>query len=80
MKHATDTPEYLSPAGNRSIPPSGESYITFDLNGCAGFLTGLDVGAKYIRTDERYNYVLVIGAYAMSKYLDKQIRRQLPVC
>ena len=71
---ATDTPEYLSPATSAIVQyrlQAGHAG-TFDLNtACAGFLTGLDVGAKYIRTDERYNYVLVIGAYAMSKYLDK---------
>ena len=71
---ATDTPEYLSPATSAIVQyrlQAGHAG-TFDLNtACAGFLTGLDVGAKYISTDKRYNYVLVIGAYAMSKYLDK---------
>ena len=44
---------------------------TFDVNtACAGFVTALDMGAKYIQADERYNTVLVVGAYAMSKYLD----------
>ncbi|HXV18193.1 MAG TPA: 3-oxoacyl-[acyl-carrier-protein] synthase III C-terminal domain-containing protein [Gemmatimonadaceae bacterium] len=37
---------------------------------CAGFVTALDTAWKYIRADERYNRVLVVGAYAMSKFVD----------
>lgn len=71
---ATDTPEFVSPAtssvvqGRLGLINAG----TFDLNaGCAGFVTALDTAWKYIRADERYARVLVIGAYAMSKYLDR---------
>lgn len=75
---ATDTPEYLTPATAAVVQyrlHAGHAG-TFDLNAaCAGFVTGLDVGAKYIRTDERYNHVLVIGAYAMSKYLNKEDKK-----
>ncbi len=71
---ATDTPEYISPATASEIhgrmrlrPDCG----TFDLNSaCAGLVTALDVAWKYIRADERYSCVLVIAAYAMSKFLD----------
>jgi len=70
---ATDTPEYISP----STAPVVQARIgawnagAFDVNSaCAGFVTALDVAWKYIRADERYNRVLVIGAYAMSKFLD----------
>jgi 3-oxoacyl-[acyl-carrier-protein] synthase-3 len=70
---ATDTPEFISPAtssvvhGRLGTTRAG----TFDINaGCAGYVTALDVAAKYIRADERYDRVLVVGAYAMSKYLD----------
>ena len=70
---ATDTPEFISPAtssvvhGRLGTTRAG----TFDINaGCAGYVTALDVAAKYIAADERYSRVLVIGAYAMSKYLD----------
>ncbi len=70
---ATDTPEYLTPSTAAVVQyrlRAGHAG-TFDLNAaCAGFVTGLDVGSKYIRTDERYRHVLVIGAYAMSKYLN----------
>ncbi|RMG20117.1 MAG: ketoacyl-ACP synthase III [Bacteroidetes bacterium] len=71
---ATDTPEYLSPSTASVVQfRLGAGHAgTFDLNSaCAGFTTALDVGSKYIRTDENYQYVLIIGAYAMSKYLDK---------
>jgi 3-oxoacyl-[acyl-carrier-protein] synthase III len=70
---ATDTPEYVSPAtssvlhGRLGTVNAG----TFDVNcGCAGYVTALDVAWKYIRADERYRRVLVVGAYAMSKFLD----------
>jgi 3-oxoacyl-[acyl-carrier-protein] synthase-3 len=70
---ATDTPEYVSPAtssvlhGRLGTVNAG----TFDINcGCAGYVTALDVAWKYLRADERYRRVLVVGAYAMSKFLD----------
>jgi len=70
---ATDTPEFISPAtssvvhGRLGTTRAG----TFDINaGCAGYVTALDVASKYIRADDRYERVLVVGAYAMSKYLD----------
>lgn len=70
---ATDTPEHISPAtssvlhGRLGMPGAG----SFDVNaGCAGYVTALDVAWKYIRADERYRRVLVVGAYAMSKFLD----------
>lgn len=70
---ATDTPEHISPAtssvlhGRLGMPDAG----SFDVNcGCAGWVTALDVAWKYIRADERYARVLVVGAYAMSKFID----------
>ncbi|GAB3295952.1 ketoacyl-ACP synthase III [Hymenobacter humi] len=70
---ATDTPEYVSPSTaavlQHRLGATGAG--TFDLNAaCAGFVTALDVAAKYVMSDKRYNRVLVIGGYAMSKYLD----------
>lgn len=70
---ATDTPEFVSPSTAAVVQHrlGLANAGTFDLNtACAGFVTALDAGAKYIRADERYRNVLVIGAYAMSKYLD----------
>lgn len=70
---ATDTPEFVSPSTaavlQHRLGATGAG--TFDLNAaCAGFVTALDVAAKYIVSDSRYNKVLVIGGYAMSKYLN----------
>jgi 3-oxoacyl-[acyl-carrier-protein] synthase-3 len=70
---ATDTPEYISPATSVVVQHriGAKRAGTFDVNcACAGFVTALDIGAKYIAADEQYNRVLVIGAYAMSKFLD----------
>ncbi|MBY0490521.1 MAG: ketoacyl-ACP synthase III [Gemmatimonadaceae bacterium] len=79
---ATDTPEFVSPAtssvvqGRLGLVNAG----TFDLNaGCAGFVTALDVAWKYLCADERYRRVLVIGAYAMSKYLDQHDKKTVTI-
>lgn len=71
---ATDTPEYVSPAtasalhGRIGLPGKAGA---FDINaGCAGFVTALDTAWKYIAADDRYERILVVGAYAMSKFLD----------
>jgi 3-oxoacyl-[acyl-carrier-protein] synthase-3 len=71
---STDTPEFLSPSTSSIIQDriGAKNAGTFDINtACAGFVTALDVGAKYIRSDEQYNTILVIGGYAMSKHLNK---------
>lgn len=70
---ATDTPEFISPATSSVVHGrlGTVNAATFDINsGCAGYVTALDVAWKYIRADERYDRVLVVGAYAMSKFLD----------
>ena len=71
---ATDTPEYVSPATGSAL--HGRLGLdgrtgAFDVNaGCAGFVTALDTAWKYIVADTRYERVLVVGVYAMSKFLD----------
>ena len=70
---ATDTPEQLSPATSVVVQHrlGAVNAGTFDVNSaCAGFVTALDTGAKFIIADAAYRNVLVVGAYAMSKYLD----------
>jgi len=70
---ATDTPEYISPstASRVQYMTGMVNAATFDINtACAGFVTALDVASKYIMADENYRYIMVIGAYAMSKYLN----------
>ena len=70
---ATDTPEQLSPATSVVVQHriGATNAGTFDVNSaCSGFVTALDTASKFIIADPDYRYVLVIGAYAMSKYLD----------
>lgn len=70
---ATDTPEYISPATSVVVQHrlGAKRAGTFDLNcACAGFVTALDTASKYVIADTAYRHVLVVGAYAMSKYLD----------
>jgi len=75
---ATDTPEYISPSTASVVQDrlGAKNAGTFDINtACAGFVTALDIGSKYIRADEQYNNILVIGAYAMSKYLNLEDKK-----
>jgi 3-oxoacyl-[acyl-carrier-protein] synthase-3 len=75
---ATDTPEYISPSTASVVQYrlGATNAGTFDLNAaCAGFVTALDVSGKYIIADSRYRHILVIGAYAMTKYLDKNDKK-----
>jgi 3-oxoacyl-[acyl-carrier-protein] synthase-3 len=70
---ATDTPDYLSPSTAAVVQYrlGAKQAGTFDLNSaCSGFVTALDVASKYIASDERYNNILVCGAYGMSKFFD----------
>lgn len=70
---ATDTPEFISPATSSIVQSrlGALNAATFDVNcACAGFVTALDAATKFIIADEQYQRVLVIGAYAMSKYLN----------
>ncbi len=69
----TDTPDFISPSTASVVQDKLKAINagTFDINtACAGFVTGIDTAAKFIKADDNYNNVLVIGAYAMSKYLD----------
>lgn len=75
---STDTPEFVSPSTASVVQDriGATKAGTFDINtACAGFVTALDIGAKYIKADENYNNVLVIGAYAMSKYLNLEDKK-----
>jgi 3-oxoacyl-[acyl-carrier-protein] synthase III len=70
---ATDTPDYISPA-TASVVQSKLGAVragTFDINcACAGWVTALDVAARYIATDPSISTVLVAGGYGMTKYVD----------
>lgn len=70
---STDTPEFISPSTASKVQYllGAENSATFDINtACAGFVSALDTASKYIQADNKYNTILVIGAYAMSKYLN----------
>lgn len=70
---ATDTPDYLSPSTASVIQYKlGATQAgTFDVNSaCAGFVTACDMASKYIKADAHYKNILVVGAYAMSQWLN----------
>lgn len=70
---ATDTPDQPSPATAAVVAHKlgAKRCGVFDLNtACAGFVTALDVASRYVTADPSMNRVLVIGAYAMSRFLD----------
>ncbi len=70
---STDTPEFVSPS-TASVVQNRIGAVnagTFDINtACSGFVTALDMAAKYIKADEQYKHILIIGAYNMSKFLN----------
>ncbi len=75
---ASDTPDYLSP-GTASVVQhklgAGRAG-TFDVNcACASWVTALDVASKAIVADTDYRRVLVVGAYAMTRFLDWKDKR-----
>ena len=70
---ATDTPEYLSPGTSVVVQHriGAKNAGTFDTNAaCAGFVTAFDTACKYIIADGNYKNILVVGVYAMTKFLD----------
>lgn len=70
---ATDTPDYLSP-GTSSVLQGKLGAMnagTFDVNcACAGWATAMETAARFIMTDPDLNYVLVVGVYGMSRFVD----------
>ncbi|HEY0461754.1 MAG TPA: ketoacyl-ACP synthase III [Pyrinomonadaceae bacterium] len=70
---ASDTPEYLSPGTSVVVQHrlGAKRAGTFDTNcACAGFVTAFDTAFKYIIADKNYKNVLVLGVYAMTRFLD----------
>jgi len=70
---STDTPDYVSPSTASVVQYKlGATRAgTFDINSaCAGFVAAVDMGSKYIGADAKYENILVVGAYAMSKWLN----------
>lgn len=70
---ATDTPDYLSPATATVVQAKlgAKNAGTFDVNcACAGWVTAMDTAARFIASDEELKYVMVIGAYGMTRFVD----------
>jgi 3-oxoacyl-[acyl-carrier-protein] synthase-3 len=70
---STDTPDYLSPS--TSVVVQHKLGATragcYDVNSaCAGWVTALDQGARFLLTEPAARYVLVAGGYGMSRFLD----------
>jgi 3-oxoacyl-[acyl-carrier-protein] synthase-3 len=79
---ATDTPEHLSPATSVVVQHriGAKNAGTFDVNcACSGFVTALDIGSKFIIADHAYKHILVVGAYAMSKFLDWKDKKTVTI-
>jgi 3-oxoacyl-[acyl-carrier-protein] synthase-3 len=70
---STDTPDYLSP-GTSVVVQDKLGAINagcYDVNSaCAGWVTALDQGARYLATEPDMRYILVAGGYGMSRFLD----------
>ncbi len=70
---STDTPDYLSPSTSVVVQHKlgAVNAGCWDVNSaCAGWVTALDQGARYIATDPTIRYILVAGGYGMSRFLD----------
>lgn len=75
---STDTPEFISPSTASIVQDriGARKAGTFDINSaCSGFVSALNTAANFIKADEQYQNILVIGAYAMSKYLNHQDKK-----
>jgi 3-oxoacyl-[acyl-carrier-protein] synthase-3 len=70
---STDTPDYLSPSTSVVVQTKlgAQKAGCYDINSaCAGWVTALDQGARYLMTEPAMKYVLVTGGYGMSRFLD----------
>lgn len=79
---ATDTPDFFSPATSSIVQCKLglKNAATFDVNcACAAFVTALDVGTRYLLTEDSMNKALIIGTYAMTKFLNWQDKITAPM-
>ncbi|GAB4466341.1 MAG: ketoacyl-ACP synthase III [Anaerolineales bacterium] len=70
---STDTPDYLSPSTSVVVQAKlgADKAGCYDVNSaCAGWVTALDQGARYLMTEPAMKYILVAGGYGMSRFLD----------
>ena len=74
----TDTPEHISPSTASAVQYrlGATNAGALDLNvACSSFVVGSEMASRYIRSGDDYSTILVIGAYAMSKYLNKNDKK-----
>ena len=70
---STDTPDYLSPSTSIVVQYKlgADRAGCYDVNSaCAGWVTAVDQGARYLMTEPTMKYILVAGGYGMSRFLD----------
>jgi 3-oxoacyl-[acyl-carrier-protein] synthase-3 len=75
---STDTPDYLSPGTSVVVQHKlgADKAGSYDVNSaCAGWVTALDQGARYIATEEDMRYILVAGGYGMSRFINLADKR-----
>lgn len=75
---STDTPDQPSPSTSAVVQHKlgAQRAGCYDVNSaCAGWVTALDQGARYLLTEPRMKYVLVAGGYGMSRFLDFKDKR-----
>lgn len=75
---STDTPDYLSPGTGAVVQYKlgAANAGVYDVNSaCAGWVTALDQGARYLMTEPSFRHVLVAGGYGMSRFLDLKDKR-----
>jgi 3-oxoacyl-[acyl-carrier-protein] synthase-3 len=67
----SDTPEYLSPCCALVIKnqiKAVNAHAVFDMNAnCIGMLTAMDTAARYLKTDIKFNKVLIVGSLLISR-------------
>ena len=70
---STDTPDYLSPSTSVVVQTKlgGTNAGCYDVNSaCAGWVTALDQGARYLATEPYMHHILVAGGDGMSHFLN----------
>lgn len=75
---STDTPDYLSPSTAIVVQHKlgAVNAGSYDVNSaCAGWVTALDQGARYLATEPGMKYILVAGGYGMSRFLNFEDKR-----
>lgn len=66
----SDTPEYLSPCCALLVKnelQAENAHGVFDMNAnCIGMLTAMDTAVRYLKTDEKYKRILIVGSLLIS--------------